>query len=110
MRKLIDLLETAPEFASLSRADVEALDRIMVEKDYPDGHVFFKQGTPPDTIYLVIEGEVSVTHRADDERGHVELKRMGPGEIFGQFALIDRTKRYACCTAVGPARFSGSSR
>ena len=102
--RLIELLETAPEFAGLSRADVEALDRIMLEKDYPDGYEFFRQGGPAETIYLIVDGEVAVTQRHGDDRGHTELKRMHSGEIFGQWALIDHTRRSACCRAVGPVR------
>jgi CRP-like cAMP-binding protein len=102
--RLIELLETAPEFAELSRNDVETLDRIMVEKVYHDGHEFFKQDSPADTIYLIIDGEVAVTRSYSDERGHVEFKRLGAAEIFGQLALIDHTKRHACCRAVGPVR------
>ena len=108
--KLIDLLETAPNFAGLSRADVEALDRIMVERDYPDGHEFFRQGSPADTIYLIVDGEVAVTQRHSDDRGHTELKRMGSGEIFGEWALIDHTRRHACCKAIGPVRVASLPR
>jgi CRP/FNR family cyclic AMP-dependent transcriptional regulator len=108
--KLIELLETAPDFAGLSRADVEALDRIMVEKDYPDGYEFFRQGSPADTIYIIIDGEVAVTQRHSGNRGHTELKRMGSGEIFGEWALIDHGKRHACCKASGPARVASLPR
>lgn len=108
--KLIELLETAPEFAGLSRADVEALDRIMLEKDYPDGYEFFKQGSPADTIYLIIDGEVAVTQRHSDDRGHTELKRMRSSEIFGEWALIDHARRSACCRAVGPVRVASLPR
>ena len=108
--KLIELLETSPDFAGLSRADVEALDRIMVERDYPDGHEFFRQGSPADTIYIIVEGEVAVTQRHSDDRGHAELKRMGSGEMFGEWALIDHGKRHACCRAAGPARVASLPR
>ncbi|MGW8311243.1 MAG: Crp/Fnr family transcriptional regulator [Thiogranum sp.] len=108
--RLIKLLETAPNFVGLSRADVEALDRIMMEKDYPDGHEFFKQGNPADTIYLIVDGKVAVTQRHSDDRCHTELKRMGSGEIFGEWALIDHSRRSACCTAVGPVRVASLPR
>ena len=38
---LSEFLQTAPEFSGMSASDIATLDRIMVLKDYPDGHVFF---------------------------------------------------------------------
>ena len=78
-----EFLETVPEFADFSRSDLDTLEHIMVVRDYPDGHVFIREGKSPHDLYLIIDGQIAVTHSHGVERGSVELKRMRAGEVFG---------------------------
>jgi len=98
---LSDFLHSAREFKGMSASDIEILERSMIVQDYPDGHVFFSEGSSPDALYLILDGEVAVSHHKGEERGHVVIKRMHAGEFFGLMALIDHTRRYAACKAVG---------
>lgn len=86
-------------FNTFSASEIEILARSMSTSDYPDGHVFMKEGKRGDAMYLVLDGEVSVSHRT--EKGAELVRTMGPGELFGLIALIDHGKRSATCTAVG---------
>jgi CRP-like cAMP-binding protein len=58
------------------------------------GHVIFAEGAPGGTMYVVIEGQVELC-RAD---GSV-LASAGPGEVFGELALIDDRPRSASAVA-----------
>lgn len=51
--------------------------------EYPAGHVLFEAGDEGKEMYVVLEGQVDVT----GEEQVVET--VGPGEIFGEMALID---------------------
>ena len=95
---LIDFLLNAPEFNMLSYDDLEMLDKVMLVDNYADGHKF-KSGS---NVYLVIEGEVSVTHKRNC--GTLQFNRMHSGELFGLYSLIDDSKRLATCKAVGLVR------
>ena len=84
-------LETAPEFSSLSARDIDDFEHIMRVNTYPDGHEFFKEGTGGHDVYLIIDGEVSVTHKKGIERGS-----------FGLLSAITDLKHEATCYAAGP--------
>ena len=88
--------------ADLPEADLRALNSAMAVTSHPDGHVFIKEGSRGDTLFLLLEGEVSV--RRERSTLSADLKAMQPGEFFGQLALIDNERRAATCTAVGPVR------
>ncbi len=102
--ELIEVLQTVPEFAELSNDELEALDHAMVVKDFPDGHELITEGVPADDFYLLVEGEVAITHKKITGRGVIDIMHLGPGEIFGLIALIDRGRRSATVKAVGPVR------
>jgi pSer/pThr/pTyr-binding forkhead associated (FHA) protein len=75
-------------FSKLSTSDIEKLTKIVVTKKYgADAAVFF-QGEPSDSLYMLLKGSVKVTQASDD--GHEKiLDILGPGEIFGEFAMLD---------------------
>lgn len=62
------------------------------------GAVLFREGDPSDRAYLLERGEVEVSVERDGRR-HV-LCRKGPGELFGEMALVDGGRRCATVTAV----------
>lgn len=53
------------------------------------GKTIFRKGDPPDVMYGIVEGEVEI-----NLNGKV-LNILGPGEIFGEMALIDTNPRSA---------------
>jgi CRP-like cAMP-binding protein len=95
-------LETAPEFSSLSARDIDDFEHIMRVNTYPDGHEFFKEGTGGHDVYLIIDGEVSVTHKKGIERGSFEIGLLKAGEMFGLLSAITDLKHEATCYAAGP--------
>jgi CRP-like cAMP-binding protein len=59
----------------------------------PAGDVIFHQGDPGDTMYVVVEGDVTV------EAGDRRVLLAGPGTVFGEMALIDAEPRSATARA-----------
>ncbi|MCB1748026.1 MAG: cyclic nucleotide-binding domain-containing protein [Gammaproteobacteria bacterium] len=64
---------------------------------YPERSVIFREGERGDALYVVVEGEVEI-----GVRGHV-IDTLGPGELFGEMALIDAGPRSATATAAAGA-------
>jgi CRP-like cAMP-binding protein len=62
------------------------------------GETLFEQGDPGDRYYAIADGEVEVTI---DGR---HVRRQGPGEGFGEIALLRDTPRTATITAVKPTK------
>jgi CRP-like cAMP-binding protein len=67
---------------------------------FQPGDLVFAEGDPPLAAYLVLEGEVEIIlHSASGEQ---VLGRVGPGELFGDMALISEHPRSASARAVVP--------
>lgn len=56
-----------------------------------------KQGDPSDSIYLILEGSVSVIIDGDDEDAHQEMvvSYLNPGDFFGEMGLFGEEVRTA---------------
>lgn len=101
----MDLAETLKQnehTAGLSEADRGALNSAMSVSEHPDGHVLIKEGSRGDKLYLLLDGEIVVT-REHPGFSH-GLKKLNPGEFFGQLALINNEPCSATCSAVGSVR------
>jgi NADH dehydrogenase len=64
------------------------------------GEAVFHQGDLGDRLYMIVSGEAEVVREEDD--ADVLLARLGPGEYFGEAAMLGRTPRSATVRAVGP--------
>ena len=95
-------------FSKLNQADVEELTKIISTKKYgPDAAVFF-QGDPSDSLYMLLAGSVKVTQASEGGREKI-LDILGPGEIFGEFAMLDGHPRSATVTTCEPTELASIS-
>jgi MFS family permease len=94
----LDLLRAIPIFAPLPPAVVERLASIAEEVRVLPGVAVCTQGDPGDRFYAIAEGSAEVS--ADGE----ERPRLGPGDFFGEIALLRDVPRTATVTAVEPLR------
>jgi CRP-like cAMP-binding protein len=65
-----------------------------------EGETLFRQGDPADTAYIVESGRIRI--RGLRKGVQLELAELGPGELFGELALIDSGPRTADATALEP--------
>jgi signal transduction histidine kinase len=73
------------------------------------GRTVFSQGDPGDSLYTVLSGQLRIYKRLDDG-SEVELWRPGPGESFGELALIDGGARSETAEALTPCQLFALSR
>jgi CRP-like cAMP-binding protein len=71
-------------------------------RDFPAGSVIFEEGDPGSRIYVIQTGHVRIVKRTGTRA--VTLARLGPGEFFGEMALLDRQPRSASALVDEPAR------
>lgn len=93
-----ELLRTVPIFAELSEVDIQALARLTTRRRYPKDTVVFFENEQGDTLFMILEGRVRVTILGDDGR-EVILSVLGPGDFFGEIALLDNEPRSATAIA-----------
>ncbi len=90
-------LQQVPLFSTLSQRQLKRLSRLFQERRFAAGKPVVKQGEMSGIRFFVIsDGEASVTV---DGR---EVTRLGPGDHFGELALINQQVRSATVTAETP--------
>ena len=85
--------------------------RALVEEQYGAGETIFEQGEEGRHVYVVKTGNVEVVHHRPGGAAEV-LKVLGPGDHFGEMALLGRAPRNATVrtvTAVQVFKMSGSN-
>ncbi|HUG15995.1 MAG TPA: ATP-binding protein [Thermomicrobiales bacterium] len=91
------LLLKLPMFAGLSEDEIQHfLDRAY-EVDIGAGETLFREGDPPDAVYIIIDGVVEVVR--DDDNRTVLLYERGSGEVIGEMAPLFNEPRAATIRA-----------
>lgn len=82
---------------------IEAAARRLVPVEVGAGERVIEQGEVADRVYIIDSGAFAVSQRTADG-GSVELRTMGPGEIFGEIGLLTSVPRTATVTATSAGR------
>ena len=93
-----DLLRLHPFFTALSAQDAQELSQRTRTRRVPAGHVLFQQGDAGDGLYGILAGRVAFTVDSTQGKGLI-LNVLGPGEFFGEIALLDGKGRTATAVA-----------
>jgi CRP-like cAMP-binding protein len=93
-----ELLRTVPIFSELSESDVASLAQLLTRRKYPKDGVVFFENEEGDSFFMIVEGRIKVTILGDDGR-EVILSMLGPGDFFGEMALLDNEPRSATAIA-----------
>ena len=93
----LDLIRGVPLFSRLDDPLLQRLAGEFFEKTFSDGEVIAAEGEAGRTFVVIDTGEVSVSVQGN------EVSKLGPGQAFGEMALIDKSARSATVKAVGQA-------
>src|SRR5436190_1434323 len=94
-----EVLRTVPIFSELSDEDITSLAKLAARKRYPKDTVVFFENEEGDFFFTITEGRIKVTILGDDGR-EVILSVLGPGDFFGEMALLDNEPRSATAIAI----------
>jgi CRP/FNR family transcriptional regulator len=95
----VELLKSVPLFADLEEEELERFSHVAVPRSFPAGTRVFHEGDDSDACYIVKEGSFRVTREHSDGRA-ITLATLGPGEIFGELAMLDGDQRSASAEAL----------
>ena len=92
------VLKRLPLFESLNKRELERLGRWVDEVDVPEGRHVVDQGQLAWEFFVILEGQAEVLHDGK------HLADLGPGDYFGEMALLEGTRRNASVVAKSPIR------
>ncbi|MBS1863913.1 MAG: Crp/Fnr family transcriptional regulator [Actinobacteria bacterium] len=95
----VELLRSVPLFADLEEGELERFSHVAVPRSFPAGTRVFHEGDSSDACYIVSEGSFRVTREHSDGRA-ITLATLGPGEIFGELAMLDGDRRSASAESI----------
>jgi CRP/FNR family cyclic AMP-dependent transcriptional regulator len=96
-----DLLREVPLFADLGRRELEQVASSMKERNFAEGSTLTTEGEGGVGFFVIEDGRAKVSVRGE-ERGE-----LGPGDYFGEIALITEGSRTATITAETPVKAWG---
>ncbi|HMK86065.1 MAG TPA: cyclic nucleotide-binding domain-containing protein [Steroidobacteraceae bacterium] len=91
------LLQTKA-FHRIPPANIQAIFMRMQRINYRERDVVIKQGSEGDYFYVVVSGKCVVTRETPLNKEGIKLAELGPGDSFGEEALIAESKRNATVT------------
>jgi MFS family permease len=94
----VPLLAGNEIFAPLAEPVLEELARALIQVDVPAGEAVVEEGMAGDRFYLIESGVAEVT------KGGLVVNRLGPGDSFGEIALLRDVPRQATVRAIEDLR------
>jgi CRP/FNR family transcriptional regulator, cyclic AMP receptor protein len=88
------LLAGVKMFDLLDEDDRIALAQVIDETTLPAGHTLFQTGDPGEALYIVQSGEIELFIK-DTAGQKIVLTTAGPGDMFGELAMLDNGPRTA---------------
>ncbi len=94
----IEALQGMPIFGGIRRELLGVLVNAAKIMTVPSGQYFFRENDKTDAMFVLEAGEVSIMKTWNHQQ--YEIGRLGPGDCFGEMALIDLLPRSASVLAV----------
>ena len=88
-----ELVQGVPLFADLDKRELQGLASTMKERNFKAGHTIANEGQTGIGFFVIAEGTAKVT------QGGEERATLGPGDYFGEIALLDDGMRTASVVA-----------
>ncbi|MBN1769721.1 MAG: type II/IV secretion system protein [Deltaproteobacteria bacterium] len=104
MATLGEMLGQTDLFSAVQPAHCEQIAGAMEPRAFRPGEEIVREGSAGDAMYLVLSGRVAVVVRSRDLGASFELARLGPGDHFGEMALLTAEPRTASVVALEDTR------
>jgi CRP/FNR family cyclic AMP-dependent transcriptional regulator len=97
-KEALEQLKAVPLFSGCSVRELRSLATYLKEVRFQPGRRIVSEGDVGVGLHVILEGRTSVL--VGDQR----VRELGPGDFFGEIALLDRGPRTATVVADTPVR------
>lgn len=87
-------LAKVPLFEGLTKDALALIAQVTAEESYRSGDRIFQFGDPGDKLFIIVSGKVRISREVAG-LGEEALAVLGPGDVFGEMALLDDASRSA---------------
>jgi CRP/FNR family transcriptional regulator, cyclic AMP receptor protein len=94
-----EALASTKLLSSLDRRTIKRLAEQGKHRSYDAGETIIREGAPASALYIILSGKV---HFEVAEGGSTPVATAGPGDFFGELALIEEHPRSATAIADEP--------
>ena len=98
MDQKITALSNVPLFAGCVTREMTEISRLADEVSVPAGKVLAKEGDPAHEFFVIVEGSIDISKKGK------AVRTLGPGDFFGELAMLGKVPRTATATAATPVR------
>ena len=92
----IEHLTQVPLFSACSQDELRKVARRTTDIPVPEGHVLCREGERGLEFFVIVNGRAKVTRKGR------KVGELGPGDFFGELALLIDADRNATVTALTP--------
>jgi CRP/FNR family cyclic AMP-dependent transcriptional regulator len=100
-KEVVTRLSQVPLFSGCTQRDLQTIARVVKDIDHGSGTVIAREGEPGIGLFVIADGTAEVTI------GGAKKATLGPGDFFGEIALLDGGPRTATVTATSDMRLLG---
>lgn len=107
----VEFLRRVPMFQELDDHTLREIGNAAVEQRWDAGQEIVRQGDTGVGMFIVRSGKVEIVQERPHHAGKPEkVRELGPGDVFGEMALLDEFPRSATVKAVEPTTCLGITR
>jgi len=92
-QETLQMLKQVPLFSDLDNRELESVAQSMKRREFSAGQEIAREGESGVGFFVIQDGNAKVTVHGQERR------RLGPGDYFGEIALIAQSARTASITA-----------
>ncbi len=94
-----EILKQVPLFSGLNPRNLRSLAKSCTTRRYKAGDTIVKQDEPGVGLFIIVSGKVKIV-KGDEQGNRMEIAQHTPGDVIGEFAVIDGALRTADVIAV----------
>lgn len=97
------MLKDIPLFSFLNSETLRHLEGVAIKRSYPKNTILISEGDRSDQLYAILDGKIKVVVM-DPEGREIVVNLLGPGDCFGEIAMIDGEARSATIVTTEPTQ------